>query len=101
MILTIDINKELPGIYVARAEQCGVLVTEPQSYDCIEVAIREQALNTPPGFAHFVEFTYGGMSTGTLAVEEVPAMAKDLADRLVALNAEMYRIAELRRPVGG
>lgn len=96
MILTIDIGKELPGIYVARAEQGGVLVTQPETYDRIETAIREEALNIPPGFAHFVEFTYGGMSTGTYLVEDVPAKAADLADRLVALNAEMHRIAESR-----
>lgn len=97
MILTIDINKEMPGIYVVRAQEGGVLVTQPETYDRIETAIREQALGIPDGFAHFVEFTYGGMSTGTFAIAEVPAKAAELADRLVALNGEMHMIGESRR----
>jgi len=99
MILTIDINKEMPGVYIARAQEGGVLVTEPETYDRIETAIREQALSIPDGFAHFVEFTYGGMSTGTFAIAEVPAKAAELADRLVALNAEMHMIGESRKSV--
>ena len=97
MILTIDINKEMPGIYIARAQKGGVLVTEPETYDRIETGIREQALGIPDGFAHFVEFTYGGVSTGTFAIAEVPARAAELADRLVTLNAEMHMIGESKR----
>ncbi|MCP5262969.1 MAG: hypothetical protein H6929_16565 [Rhodoferax sp.] len=94
MILRIDINKEAPGTYIARAHNNRVLVTEPETYDQIETAIREQTLNIPDEFAHFVEFTYGCMSTGTFAVAEVPARAAELANRLVALNAEMHLISE-------
>ena len=68
LILTIDFDKEARGNYVARAEVGGVLVTEPNLYDGISTAIRQEALNIPPGFAHFLEFTYNGMSTGTYAV---------------------------------
>lgn len=96
MILTIDINKEAPGIYVARAHSRSVLVTEPETYDSIEIAIRSQALSIPEGFADFVDFTYGGMSTGTFAVAEVPGKAAELANRLVALVAEMHLIGESR-----
>ena len=97
MILTIDINQEMPGVYMARAEQSGVLVTEPETYDSIEMAIREQALNVPSGFTHFVAFTYCGMSTGTYLLEEVPAKAAELADRLMVLVSEMHRIIESKR----
>ncbi len=93
MKLTIDIHQDMPGIYTARAEQARELVTEPQTYDSIETAIREQSLNIPSGFAYFVDFTYGGMSTGTHLVADVPAKAAELANRLVALNAEMHRIS--------
>jgi hypothetical protein len=43
-----------------------------------------------------VEITYGGMSTGTLALSEVPAKAGQLADKLVSLNAELHHIMEMK-----
>lgn len=94
MILTIDINKEAPSIYTARTMNGGMPVTDPETYDRVETAIREEALNVPPGFAHFIEFTYGGISTGTYAIAEVPEKAGALADRLIALIAEQHRIME-------
>lgn len=94
IVLTIDMNKEVPSVYIAGAQEGCVLVTEPENYDRIETAIREQALSIPVGFAHFVEFTYGAKSNGTFAIAEVPARAAELADRLVALNAEMHMIEE-------
>jgi hypothetical protein len=97
LILTIDIDKEARGNYVARAHQGGVLVTKPELYDSISNAIRQEALGIPPGFAHFLEFTYNGMSTGTFAVEDVPPKAVELADRLVALNHQMRILLEDRR----
>jgi hypothetical protein len=100
LILTIDIDKEARGSYVARVHQSGVLVTQPAAYDGISTAIRQQALNIPPGFAHFLEFTYNGMSTGTYAVEDVPDKAVELADRLVALNHQMHILLEERGSAG-
>jgi hypothetical protein len=100
LILTIDIDRETRGNYVARVEVGGVLVTEPRLYDSISEAIREEALNIPPGFAHFLVFTYNGMSTGTYAVEDVPAKAVELADRLVALNHQMHILLEDRGSTG-
>ncbi|WP_332701323.1 hypothetical protein [Devosia sp.] len=94
LILTVDIDKEARGNYVARVHQGGVLATEPELYDSISTAIRQEALAIPPGFAHFLEFTYNGMSTGTYAVEEVPGKADELADRLVALNHQMHILLE-------
>ena len=76
----------------------GVLVTVPEPYYRIETAIREQALSIPDGFAHFVKFTYGGMSTDTFAINELPPKAAELADRLVALNAEIHMIGGRESP---
>jgi hypothetical protein len=100
LILTIDIDKEARGNYVARVHQRGLLVTEPVAYDGISTAIRQEASNIPPGFAHFVEFTYNGMSTGTYAVEDVPAKAVEMAARLVALNHQMHLLLEERGSTG-
>lgn len=100
MILTIDIDKEVPGVYVARVLQGRELVTESETYSKIEDAIRQEALNVPPNFAHFIEFTYGGMSTGTYPIQEVPAKAGELADRLVHLVAQMQEIDELTKSNG-
>ena len=94
MILSIDITKQAPGIYEARATQSDVLVTEPETYDRIETAIREEARNIPDGFAHFVEFTYYGMSTGTLMIQDAIERAGELADRLMELISEEHRIME-------
>lgn len=95
MILTIDINKIVPGIYEARPAVHGVQAREPENYDRIDTAIRQEALDAM-GFANFLEFTYGGMSTGTLPTADVPARAEELANKLVALNAQMREIDEQR-----
>lgn len=92
--LTIDINKDAPGIYTARALSGGVEVTNPASYNRIESAIREEASNIPEDFAYFVEFTYGGMSTGTMTIPDAIAHAHQLANRLVELIAEEHRIMD-------
>lgn len=96
MILTIHINKEVPGAYVARACLGSTEVSQAETYQGIEAAIRGEALRAE-GCADFVNFTYGGMSTGTFPVQEVPSKATDLADRLVYLNAQMHEIEEQRR----
>ncbi len=90
--LTIDIEKETPGLYVARASNGGVLATEPTTHGRIDEAIRAQAQDVPADFAYFVKFTYGGMSTGTLTIPEAISQADQLADRLVALIAEQHRV---------
>ncbi|HYW55771.1 MAG TPA: hypothetical protein VE934_02330 [Polaromonas sp.] len=90
--LTIDINKDAPGVYTAHAMNGDVLVTDPNSYDRIEAAIRGEASNIPEAFACFVVFTYGGISTGTLTIAEAIARASQLADRLIELIAEEHRL---------
>lgn len=94
MILNIDITKQAPGIYVARCTKTSVLATELDIYDRIDTAIREEARNIPDGFAHFVEFTYHGMSTGTLLIQDAIERAEELADRLMVLISEGHRILE-------
>lgn len=98
MILTIDINKDAPGFYTAHLLQADVEVGEPRGgYDRIEAAIQDVTRDIPSELAHFVEIRYGGMSTGTLVLSEIPGKAGYLADRLVALNAELHRIEETKR----
>ena len=92
----INISKQAPGTYVAQAMKAGQLATEPQIYDRIETAIIEEAQSIPEGFAHFVEFTYYGLSTGTLEIQDAIERAGQLADRLMALMATQHRIMDLR-----
>jgi hypothetical protein len=82
MILTVHINREVPAVTFARACLGSTEVTEAEIYQGIEEAIRSEALRAE-GCADFLNFTYGGISTGTFPVQEVPAKATELADRLV------------------
>ncbi|MDR6453907.1 hypothetical protein [Variovorax paradoxus] len=95
MILTLDIHKEVPGIYTARLLNGGALVTEPREYNSIEAAIAGEASDVPDGFAHFMEVRYYGFSSGTEAIEAVAGKAPAIADRLVALVAEGHRLGIL------
>lgn len=95
MILSIDIDKIAPGIYQARPHVGGTQAREPANYDRIDDAIRQEALGAE-GFADFVEFSYGGMSTGTYAIQEAVMKAAELANRLVSLIAETHLIRESR-----
>ncbi|MDI1268045.1 MAG: hypothetical protein PSV40_02945 [Polaromonas sp.] len=95
MILTVEIDKIAPGIYEAHPTLGGVAAREPETYDRIDTAIRQEALGAE-GFANFVEFIYGGMSTGTYEVQEASANASNLANRLVALLAQLHLFEESR-----
>ncbi|QOF76082.1 hypothetical protein [Variovorax sp. 38R] len=92
MILTLDIHKEVPGIYTARLLNTGALVTDPREYHSIEAAIAGEASDVPNGFAHFIEVRYNGFSSGTELIEAVAGRATSIADRLVALVAEGHRL---------
>lgn len=98
MVLMIDIQKEARNHYVARACVGGVEVTDVVAYERIAAAIAGQASAIPEGFAHFVEFTYSGMSTGTQLPSEAVACAEELANRLVQLQATAH---ELNRHLSG
>lgn len=92
MILTLDIQKEAPGIYVARVENAGELVTKAAVYNSIEAAISGEASAVPDGFAHFLEIRYDGFSSGTELIEAVAGKATEIANRLIALVAERHRL---------
>lgn len=94
MIIMLDIEKAAPGIYIARAMNGGVLVTEPAEYNSIESAIAMEAQAVPEGFAHFMEVRYGGFSSGTELLKALPGKASAISDRLIALVAESHRVAE-------
>ncbi|WP_304305870.1 hypothetical protein [Pseudacidovorax intermedius] len=94
MILTLDIEKAGISLYIARAMNRGVLVTEPAGYSSIESAIAAEAQAVPDGFAHFMEVRYEGFSGGTELLEALPGKASAIADRLIALVAESHRLAE-------
>ncbi|WP_398493269.1 hypothetical protein [Variovorax sp.] len=93
MILTLDIHKEAPGVYIARVESSGVLVTEPADYNSIEAAIAGESSAVPDGFAHFMEVRYYGFSSGTEPIGALPGKARAIADRLMAFVAESHRLA--------
>lgn len=92
MILTLDIHKEVPGIYTAQLLNAGALVTAPREYNSIEAAIAAEASDVPNGFAHFMEVRYYGFSSGTDLIGAVAAKAPAIADRLIALVAEGHRL---------
>lgn len=90
--LTLHIDKDKPGLYRGATLHRGVEVSEPQHHCSIEEAIREEALAVPEDFALFMEVEYGGMSSGTVALSDLPGQAKEVADRLVALHADLHRL---------
>lgn len=92
MILTLDIHKEVPGIYIARVENAGEPVTKSAAYNSVEAAISGEAKAVPQGFAHFMEVRYDGFSSGTELIETVSGKASAIADRLIALVAEGHRL---------
>ncbi|MBS79018.1 hypothetical protein [Variovorax sp.] len=92
MILTLDIHKETSGVYIARVESSGTLVTEPAEYSSIEAAIQGESSSVPDGFAHFMEVRYYGFSSGTELIEALPGKARAIADRLMAFVAEGHRL---------
>lgn len=91
MIFTVEIDKLQSGLYRAAVLCGGAEVTEAGVHKSIQEAIREEALSVPDGMAHFMELRYGGMSSGTYPLSEVPEKATAIADRLVALSAELHR----------
>ena len=90
--VTIHIRSTAPGIYLAHATHGGTEYKPAESYDRMEDAIQAEAYNIPDGFAHFLVFTYGGMSTGTVTIAEAIARSVVLADRLIELVTEEHEI---------
>ena len=93
MILTFEIEKVQPGMYRTHALYGGVEVGEPRTCASIAEAIRQQALAVPSHFAHFLEVRYDGVSSGTIACAEAITYAETIADKLMAILAEMHLLA--------
>lgn len=93
-ILTPQIDKMEPGVYRAEASAHGVPVADESMHSSLAEAIREEALAVPDGFAHFMEGRFCGLSSGTISLSELPSQAEKVANRLVALLADMHLIAE-------
>lgn len=91
MIFTVEIDKLQSGLYRAAVKSGGAEVTEPGIHKSIQEAIRDEALSVPDGMAHFMEARYGGMSSGTMLIDEMSEKAAAIADRLVSLSAELHR----------
>ena len=92
MISTIFIDKVVSGIYEARIEHSGTIIGDIRTFDSIQTAIMEIAGDLPPEFGTFPNFSYGGMCTGTILATDAQIRAGLLAERLVALNAELHRL---------
>ena len=82
--MTVRIRETAPGKYLARATIGGVEFRPAETYDSLDSAIAGEATDVPKGLALFLEFTFVGMSTGTVtmteAVEQAPRLAKRLED---------------------
>ncbi len=91
-ILTLRIDKVEPALYRAATLYRGAEVTEPQFHCSIEEAIREEALAVPDDFALYMEVQYGGMSSGTILLCELPNQSQAVAARLVGQIAELHRL---------
>lgn len=92
MVLTFQIDRMAAELYRVAVLSGNVEVTECSHYSSIAEAIREEAASVPEGFAHFAVATYGGASSGTMALAHLSAQASLVADQLVATVAEMHRI---------
>ncbi len=94
MVITLHLEKLQPGLYRASA-LCGeVLVTPQATYASLEDAIREEAQAIPASFAWFADVEYGGASSGTLPLKDLPARAGNVAAQLVNVVAQMHAIAD-------
>ena len=94
MILTLSIDKEVPGIYEVHYEMGGVEVSKPSQHSSISEALAYCGENIPADFAQFVDVHYGGVSSGTTAIARLLSEPKQIANELVALVAEVARVHE-------
>ncbi|HAX20318.1 MAG TPA: hypothetical protein DCY64_08555 [Hydrogenophaga sp.] len=92
MFLTLQIDKVQPGLYRGAVMKSGGEVTEPVLHPSIADCIRLSALDVPTGFASFMEIHYGGMSSGTYLLADLPDKAEHIASHLVVLVATMHEI---------
>lgn len=93
MILTLAIDRIQPNVYRVATLVNAVEVTEATFHLSVEDAVREAAGNVPPGFAHYADVKYCGVSSGTIALSILPGRAPQVADQLMAVVADMHRIS--------
>lgn len=93
-VITLVIDKVVPGVYRAEALVRGGPVSDANEYSSISDAIREEAAAVPDGFAQFMEVRYCGLSSGTLRLEDGAKQGEEIATRLTSLLAEMHSIAQ-------
>lgn len=83
VVLSFEITKIQPGQYRVHVTSGGVAVTEPSVYSSIEVAIQQESSSGPEGFARIGQVTYGGVSSGTMAITQIAVNAPQIAAQLV------------------
>jgi hypothetical protein len=86
MIVTLQIDQDGAGSYLARYHAAGVDLTEATLYTSIADAICAEIWTLPEGIAQLVEVRYGDLSGGTWHVEELADQAGPIALRLVDLE---------------
>lgn len=89
MLMTLNIDKDIPGHYTARFSDGSNLIGST-SHNRISEAIAEYG-NNPP-FADTIAFHvwYGGISIGTIGIHEMKNKAEDLAQELVRRSAAVH-----------
>jgi hypothetical protein len=95
MLLILHIDQIAPAKYRAVVTQGGVEVVEGETlHASIADAIQCTARGVPPGFAHFIEPRFAGVTCGTLRVSEAahPSRAEEAARVIVSLVAELHAL---------
>lgn len=91
MIPILNISKLQSSLYEARVESGGQLLTEPVIYSTIAEAIAGVGHDVPENFGHFMEIYYSVVSVGTISTAKMQSESNLIADKLVALCAEVMR----------
>jgi hypothetical protein len=95
MLLTLNIDQIAQAKYRAVVTQGGVEVVDGEMlHASIADAIQCTACDVPPGFAHFIEPRFAGVTCGTLRISEAaqPACAEEAARKIVALVGDMHAL---------
>jgi hypothetical protein len=97
MLLTLHIDRLAPASYRAVLTYGGVEVTARETiHSSISDAIVKTARWVPPELAQFIEPRFGGVTCGTLRVNEAAelAYAEKAAARIASLLADLHLAAE-------
>lgn len=97
MLLTLMIDQISPAKYRAVVTHGGVEVTERETlHASVADAIQSTARDVPPGFAHFIEPRFAGVTCGTLRISDAAqtACAEEAARKIVALLSDMHTLGD-------